>query len=58
MGVQKIERRGGKIVYNMLLQSDLKVKITPAIIGAVMPKGIQDWFKALTRYLNDNYERI
>lgn len=56
----KIYRRAedDKIIYSMLMQCDLKVKITPAIIAMFLPKGLQDWSKKVNKYINDNYDQI
>lgn len=42
IGMGKIYRRAedDKIIYSMLMQCDLKVKITPAIIAMFLPKGL------------------
>jgi hypothetical protein len=41
LGIQKMERRDdGKIVYSMLMQCDLKVKITPKLIAMFLPSGL------------------
>lgn len=41
VGAQKMERReDGKILYTMLVQSDLKMKITPKLISMFLPAGL------------------
>lgn len=60
IGVQKMERRAedNKIVYTMLMQCDLKMKITPQLISMFLPKGLEDWSKKLNKYMMDNYDKI
>lgn len=60
IGVQKMERRAedGKIVYTMLMQVDLKMNVTPKLIGMFLPNGMQDWTQKCNKYLNDNYDKI
>jgi hypothetical protein len=59
-GAQKIYRRkeDNKIVSVLMMQSDLKMKITPKFIALFMPSGISDWFKKVNKYINDNYDQI
>ncbi len=42
IGVQKMVRRpeDGKIVYTMMMQCDLKMKITPKLISMFLPTGL------------------
>eukprot|EP00347_Sterkiella_histriomuscorum_P003152 403365394 len=60
LGYQKLHRRteDGKIVYQMIMQCDLKMKITPKLIGMFLPNGLQDWARKCNKYLNDNYDKI
>ena len=59
-GVQKFERRpeDGKIVYDMLMQYDLKMKITPKLIAMFLPSGLLDWTRRCNKYIYDNYDQI
>lgn len=59
-GVQKIFRRpdDNKIQSVLLLQSDLRMSITPKFIALFMPSGINDWFKKVNKYISDNYDNI
>ena len=60
IGVQKMERRleDNKIVYTMMMQCDLKMKITPKLVTMFLPKGLEDWSKKLNKYMMDNYDKI
>lgn len=60
VGIQKFSRResDGKIVYQMLMQCDLKMKITPKLIAMFLPSGLQDWSRKINKYINDNYEKL
>eukprot|EP00347_Sterkiella_histriomuscorum_P021258 403334641 len=60
VGMGKIYRRAedDKIVYSMLMQCDLKMKITSALIAMFLPKGLLDWSKKVNKYINDNYDTI
>jgi len=42
IGIQKLERRhsDGMIKYTMLMQCDLKMKITPKLISMFLPSGL------------------
>lgn len=60
IGMGKLYRRAedDKIIYSMLMQCDLKVKITPALIAMFLPKGLLEWSKKVNKYINDNYDQI
>ena len=60
IGMQKMERRpeDGKIKYTMLMQCDLKMNITPKLIGMFLPQGMQDWSRKINKYLMDHYDKI
>jgi len=60
IGAQKMYRRpeDGKIVYTMLMQCDLKMKITPKLISMFLPAGLQDWSRKCNKYMMDNYDKI
>ena len=60
VGLGKIYRRedDDMIIYSMLMQCDLKIKITPVLIGMFLPKGMLEWSKKVNKYINDNYENI
>ncbi|CDW75451.1 UNKNOWN [Stylonychia lemnae] len=60
VGLGKLYRRAedDKIVYSMLMQTDLKIKITPALISMFLPKGFLEWSKKVNKYINDNYDTI
>jgi hypothetical protein len=52
LGIQRIERRAdGKILYTMLMQCDLKMKITPKLIAMFLPSGLQDWTRKCNKYI-------
>lgn len=55
-----MERRAedNKIKYTMLMQCDLKMNITPKLIGMFLPQGMQDWSRKINKYLADNYDKI
>ena len=54
--MEKLE--DGRILYQMITQNDVKMKITPKIISMFLPSGMQDWTKKLTKYLMDNYDTL
>jgi len=60
IGMGKLYRRPGddKIIYNMLMQTDIKVKVTPALIAMFLPKGFLDWSKKVNKYISDQYDNI
>jgi hypothetical protein len=60
IGAQKMERRASdnKIVYTMLMQCDLKMKVTPKLITMFLPNGLQEWSKKVNKYMMDNYDKI
>ncbi|CDW87198.1 UNKNOWN [Stylonychia lemnae] len=59
-GLQKLSRRpqDGKIEYVMIMQCDLKMKITPKLIGMFLPAGLQEWARKCNKYIADNYDTI
>jgi hypothetical protein len=42
----------------MLLQCDLKMKVTPKLISMFLPAGMQDWSRKINKYLNDKYDTL
>lgn len=60
IGMGKVYRReeDGKIIYSMLMQCNLKVKVTPQLIAMFLPNGLLNWSKKLNKYINDNYDKI
>ncbi len=60
VGMGKVYRReeDGKVVYTMLMQCDLKIKITPQLIAMFLPNGLLSWSKKLNKYINDNLDKI
>jgi hypothetical protein len=51
-------RKDGKIVLEILMQCDLKMSVTPKLIGMFLPTGMADWKKKCVKYINDNYENL
>eukprot|EP00350_Pseudokeronopsis_sp_OXSARD2_P003500 CAMPEP_0170541754 /NCGR_PEP_ID=MMETSP0211-20121228/1403_1 /TAXON_ID=311385 /ORGANISM="Pseudokeronopsis sp., Strain OXSARD2" /LENGTH=158 /DNA_ID=CAMNT_0010844607 /DNA_START=436 /DNA_END=909 /DNA_ORIENTATION=- len=57
-GCSKVERlkegkNRGKLRVITLMQSDMKIRITPKIVAMFLPSGISDWTKKMQRYLNE-----
>lgn len=57
---QKFYRRpeDGKVVYQIFLQNDLKAKTAAKMSPTFFPGGIFDWFKKMSKHLNDHYSSI
>ena len=60
IGVQKMYRRpeDGKIVYQMLMQCDIKMNITPKLIAMFLPSGMLDWTQKCNKFIVNNYDKI
>lgn len=60
IGAQRMYRRpeDGKLICEMLMQCDVKIKVTPKLIAMFLPSGMQDWNAKLNKFLNDNYDNI
>jgi hypothetical protein len=61
VGVQKMYRQegeDGKIVYQMLMQCDVKINVSPKLIQMFLPSGMQDWLTKCNKYINEHYDDI
>ncbi len=59
MAFQKMERlKDGRILYQMFMQGNLKMKITPKIISMFLPNGLQEWVKKCAKYVNDHHDEL
>mmetsp|Transcript_18078 Transcript_18078/g.13120 ORF Transcript_18078/g.13120 Transcript_18078/m.13120 type:complete len:132 (+) Transcript_18078:521-916(+) len=47
-----------KIKYTFYVQSDFKIKITPALTNMFVAGGIKTWLQGFKKYLNENIDTI
>ena len=52
------EGEDGKIVYQMLMQCDVKINVSPKVIQMFLPSGMQDWLTKCNKYINEHYDEI